>query len=147
MTTAAAVLRGTDRAEQIGRLGAQIGNGARPSTAPCPAPGARVLPAEAHFVLKPDFYGCLRGELGRDLADRLGQVFERLDPGRVLPKMARARRDMSKPEPSPQLADRALVMSDVPAGQDLLPQIDTAPAYHAVALELGAGFDQRRQLG
>src|SRR3954453_3500852 len=74
MTTAAAVPRGTDRAEQIGRFGARVGERSRCGAAPCPAPGARVVPAEAHFVWKPDFYGCLRGELGRDLADRLGQV-------------------------------------------------------------------------
>ena len=36
---------------------------------------------------------------------------------------------------------------DVPAGQDQLPQIDTAPAHDAIAREIGAGFNQGGQLG
>jgi hypothetical protein len=39
------------------------------------------------------------------------------------------------------------MISEVPAGQDQLLQINTAPAHHAVALDVGTGFDQRRQLG
>src|SRR3954449_10611287 len=75
MTMAAPVPRRTDRAEKIGRFGAQVGERSRSGAAPCPAPGARVLLAEAHLILKPDFYGCLRGELGRDLANLPGKVF------------------------------------------------------------------------
>ena len=78
---------------------------------------------------------------------RAAKFFELFDLGRVLPEMARARRDVAEPEPPQQLADRALVISDVPAGQDEPLQIDTAPAHHTVAFELRAGFDQRRQLG
>ena len=53
-----------------------------------------------------------------------------------------ARRDVPEPEPSQQFADGALVIGDIPAGQDQLPQIDTAPAHHMIARELGAGFDR-----
>src|SRR3954453_13106774 len=66
---------GTDRAKQIGRFGAQVGECPWPGTAPCPAPGARVFLAQAHFVLKPDFYRRLGGELCRDLADTLDKLF------------------------------------------------------------------------
>ena len=66
---------GADRAEQIGRLGAQVGNSAWPYAAPCPAPRARVFLAEPHLILKPDFYGYLRVELCRDRAHTLGKVF------------------------------------------------------------------------
>ena len=39
------------------------------------------------------------------------------------------------------------MIGDVPAGHDHVLQVDTAPAHHPVALEFGAGLDQRRQLG
>jgi len=61
--------------------------------------------------------------------------------------MARARRDVSETEPPQQLANRALVISNIPAREDQLPQVNTAPAHHAVALNVGTGFDQRRQRG
>src|SRR4051812_736461 len=67
--------RGTDRAEQIGRFGTQIGQRPWPCAAPRPAPGARVLLAEPHLILKPDFYRRLRGELCRDLAHSLDEIF------------------------------------------------------------------------
>src|SRR5689334_264114 len=63
---------GTDRAEPIGRFGAQVSQGSWPAAAPCPAPCARVFLAEAHLVLKPDFYRRFRSELRRDLAHKLG---------------------------------------------------------------------------
>src|SRR6476620_6264331 len=66
---------GADRAEQISRLGAQIGGRLRSGAALRPAAGARVFLAEAHLVLKPDFYGRFRGKLCRDRADTLGKGF------------------------------------------------------------------------
>jgi hypothetical protein len=54
------------------------------------------------------------------------KFFEPLDPGRVLPEMAWARRDVPEPEPSQQLGPRALVIGDVPAGQDQPPQSPAA---------------------
>src|SRR4051794_34482178 len=59
--------------------------------------------------------------------------------------MARARRDVPEPEPPQQLANRALVIGDVPAREDQLLQIDAAPAHPPVAREIGPGFDQPRQ--
>src|SRR5215218_2660896 len=86
--------------------------------------------------------------LSKLLADGAGHTFfELFDLGRVLPEMARACRDMPEPEPPQQLANRTLVIGNVPAGQDQLPQVDTAPAHHPIALEVGTSFDQRRQLG
>ena len=60
--------------------------------------------------------------------------------------MAGARRDVPEPETSQQLADRALVISDMPAGQDQLPQVNAPPAHNPITLEIGAGFDQCHQL-
>src|ERR1044072_7412850 len=42
---------------------------------PRPAPGPWVLLAQAHLVLKPDFYRCLGIEPRRDRAHTLGAVF------------------------------------------------------------------------
>ena len=76
MTTAAPrAAFGTDRAEQIGRLGAQVVERSRSGATSRPAPGARVFLAEPHFILKPDFYRPLLGELRRDRADTFGKVF------------------------------------------------------------------------
>ena len=61
--------------------------------------------------------------------------------------MARARRNVSEPEPPQQLANRALVIGNIPAREDQLPQVNAAPAHHGVALDIRTGFDQRRQLG
>src|SRR6185312_12274596 len=44
---------GTDRAEQIGRLGAQVVERSRSGATSRPAPGARVFLAEPHFMLIP----------------------------------------------------------------------------------------------
>src|SRR5215208_3178153 len=87
----------------------------------------------------------LRGVFGASFAviapTRSAKFFNCLELGRILPKMARARRDVPEPEPPQQLADRALVIGDVPAGQDQVLQVDTAPAHHPVALEVGPGLD------
>jgi hypothetical protein len=46
------------------------------------------------------------------------------------------------------VVDRRLnLVGDVPVGRDRLLQINTAPAHHAIARGVGAGFDQRCQLG
>jgi hypothetical protein len=66
---------GTDGTEQIGRFGAPVGERPWPRAAPRPAPCARVLLAAAHLVIKPPFYGRLRGELRGDFAPSLGKVF------------------------------------------------------------------------
>src|SRR4051812_38866054 len=54
---------GADRAKQIGRFGAQVGERSRSGTASRPAPGTRVLLAAPHFVLKPDFTGVFAARL------------------------------------------------------------------------------------
>jgi hypothetical protein len=61
--------------------------------------------------------------------------------------MARARRAVPQPKPPQQFADRAFAIGEMPAREDQLLQIDTAPAHHAIALEVGAGFDQPHQRG
>jgi hypothetical protein len=66
---------GADRAEQIGRFGAQVGERSRSGAASRPAPGAQVFLAEPHLVLKPDFYRRLGIERRRDRAHTLGKVF------------------------------------------------------------------------
>src|SRR4051794_4845287 len=66
---------GTDRTKEIGRFGAQVSERPGSCAASCPATGARIFLAEAHFILKPDFYGCFRGEPCRDRAHTLGKVF------------------------------------------------------------------------
>src|SRR6516165_2916908 len=58
---------GTDRTEQIGRLGALIVNGARARTLSGPAIGQRGLLADAHLVLAPHFYRYARRKLSADL--------------------------------------------------------------------------------
>ena len=67
--------RGADRAKQIGRFGAQVGERPRSGAASRPAPCARVFLAQAPRVLKPDFYRRFRGELCGDLSHSLGKVF------------------------------------------------------------------------
>ena len=66
---------GADRAEQIGRLGALIMNGAGTRAFPGPAIGELVLLADPHLVLEPDLYRCARREFGTDFRHTIGKVF------------------------------------------------------------------------
>ena len=66
---------GTDRTEQIGRLGALIVNGARARTLSGPAIGQLVLLPNPHLVLTPHLYGCARRKLRADLRQAGGKVF------------------------------------------------------------------------
>ena len=66
---------GTDRTEQIGRLGALIVNGARARALSGPAIGQLVLLADPHLVLAPHFIGVPGASLARTLATRAGKFF------------------------------------------------------------------------
>ena len=72
---ASAVLR-TDRAEDISRGGSLIFGSAWTGAALGPAPGDRVLLADARLVGEPDFYGVgLDALLAPDLFQARGKVF------------------------------------------------------------------------
>jgi hypothetical protein len=66
---------GTDRTEQIGRLGSLIMHGSGTRALPGPAISELVLLADPHLVLKPDFYRCTRRKLGTDFRHAVGKVF------------------------------------------------------------------------
>ena len=66
---------GTDRTEQIGRLGALIMRGPGTRALPGPTVGKLVLLTDPHLVLKPDLYRCTRRELGTDFRHAVGKVF------------------------------------------------------------------------
>ena len=66
---------GADRTEHVGRLRALIVNGAGTRASPGPAIGELVLLTDAHFVLKPHFYGCAGRECRTDFRHACGKVF------------------------------------------------------------------------
>ncbi len=65
----------TDRAEDVGRLGALIVRGRRPRTAQGPTPGDLVLLADPGLVLEPDLYALARRLAGRDRRQTGREVF------------------------------------------------------------------------
>lgn len=65
----------TDRAEDVGRLGALIARRDRPRAAPGPTPGDLVLLADAGLVGEPDLYALARRLAGRDLRQTVGEGF------------------------------------------------------------------------
>ena len=65
----------TDRAEDIGRLGALVARGGRPRAAPGPPPGDLVLLADPGLVGEPDLYALARRLAARDLRQTVGEVF------------------------------------------------------------------------
>ena len=67
--------RGTDGAEDIGRLGALVAGRPGPGAAFRPAPGDLVLLADPRFVLPPELYLGIGRERGSDRRQRGGKVF------------------------------------------------------------------------
>ena len=65
--------RRADRAEEIGRAGAQVLGRPGPTAPPGPAPGQRVLLAEPHLVLEPELHRRPGGQAVHDLRQPLGE--------------------------------------------------------------------------
>jgi len=65
----------TDRAEDVGRLGALVMGRRGTGAATRPAPGELVLLADPRFVLKPQLYACARRQRLADLRQAGGKVF------------------------------------------------------------------------
>src|SRR5689334_99737 len=74
-------------------------------------------------------------------------LLERLLRRRVRLRVLGTHRQAGEAEPAQHLADRALVQPDREPRLEQGPEIDPAPAHHAVAVRIGALFDGRRQLG
>ena len=71
-------------------------------------------------------------------ARRAGKFFERLDRVLVLLGMTGTRTHVRKAQLLQETADRHLIQIDLEARLDLLSQVDTAPAHHAVHLGIGS---------
>ncbi len=66
---------GTDRTEQISRLGALIMRGAGTRAPPGPTIGKLVFLADPHLILEPNLYRGARRELGADFRHAVSKVF------------------------------------------------------------------------
>ncbi len=129
-------------AEQTGVAIAMVAHDARTLLPIRPDPCRHPLPADARFVLEPDFYRTrqrLRAERRRQLCLELRH--ERPLPLRVGFGVDRPPRDKAKPGPSEHHTGTALRMDDPEGLLDFPYDVLNAPARHTVPLKLGTRLD------
>jgi len=133
-----------DGAEQIGPSEPPVAPDARARAALGPDAGQRALLANAGFILKPDF-DRPAGKLLRDCGARqLSEVFLKLLCLKVALRVHRTHRHAAEIQLLQQLADAALVQMNIEFGGNAVTQVSTAPAHHAIGLEVRAVFHPLR---